>query len=67
MKTSSLADMNDFNEPGMRPQLSATEREFLFEWQIENCARLKGTEVQYFTCVDSNGKTTNKVVIEFDD
>ena len=59
--------MNNFNEPGMPPELSAYERQFLFEWQIENCARLMDTEVQYLTCVDSTGKTTRKVVMEFDD
>jgi len=51
----------------MPPELSAYERQFLFEWQIENCARLMDTEVQYLTCVDSTGKTTRKVVMEFDD
>ena len=59
--------MDNFNEPGMSPQVTDSERQFLFEWQIENCARLKNTEVQYFTCIDSTGKTTRKVVLEFDD
>jgi len=59
--------MDNFNEPGMSPQVTASERQFMFEWQIENCARLKDTEVQYFTCVDHTGKVTRKVVIEFDD
>lgn len=59
--------MNDFNEPGMPQALTEYERQFLFEWQIENCAKLKNTEVQYLTCIDSTGKTTRKVVLEFDD
>jgi len=43
------------------------EWDFIFKTQIENCAKLKNTEAQYFTCVDHTGKTTRKVVIEFDD
>ncbi len=59
--------MNNFNEPGMSSELSDSEREYMFEWQIENCARLKNTEAQYFTCIDHTGKATRKVVIEFDE
>ena len=51
----------------MPQELTEYERQFLFEWQIENCAKLKNTEVQYLTCIDSTGKTTRKVVLEFDD
>ena len=48
---------------------AATEQEleFIFHTQITNCALLKGTEVQYFTCVDSHGNVTKKVVIEYDE
>ena len=42
-------------------------KQILFQQQIENCAKLKNTEVKYFTCVDSHGKITTKVVIEYDD
>lgn len=59
--------MNDFNEPGQSPGISKEELQFIFDYQIENCAKIKNTEPQYFTCVDSTGKTTRKVVIEFDD
>jgi hypothetical protein len=59
--------MDNFNEPGMSRQITESERQFMFDWQLENCARIKGTEVQKFTCVDSTGKITRKVVIEFDD
>tara|TARA_B100001059_G_scaffold38318_1_gene30988 strand:+ start:467 stop:640 length:174 start_codon:yes stop_codon:yes gene_type:complete len=43
------------------------EWDFIFNTQIENCAKLKNTEAQYYTCVDHTGKVTRKVVIEFDD
>ena len=43
------------------------EWDLIFNTQIENCAKLKNTEAQYYTCIDSTGKTTRKVVIEFDD
>ena len=43
------------------------ELEFIFQTQIENCALLKGTNVQRFICVDSHGKVTKKVVIEYDE
>ncbi len=42
------------------------ELEFIFQTQIENCARLKNTEAQTFVCIDSQGKVTKKVVIEYD-
>ena len=43
------------------------EWDFIFKTQIENCAKLKNTEAQYYSCIDSTGKITRKVVIEFDD
>lgn len=57
--------MIDFNPP--HHEVTPEEWEFIFKTQIENCAKLKNTEAQYFLCVDHNGKTTRKVVIEFDD
>ena len=60
--------MNDFNEPG-QSQVRETESEIQgkFDWQLENCARIKNTVVQRFTCVDSKGNVTKKVIIEYND
>jgi hypothetical protein len=65
LKTLSLADMIDFRPP--HHITTKEEWDFIFKTQIENCAKLKNTEAQYYTCIDSTGKTTRKVVIEFDD
>ena len=65
LKTLSLADMTDFRPP--HHITTQEEWDFIFKTQIENCAKLKNTEAQYYTCIDSTGKTTRKIVIEFDD
>lgn len=55
--------MIDFRPP--HHTVTEEEWDFIFKTQIENCAQLKDTEAQYYTCVDSQGNKTIKVVIEY--
>jgi hypothetical protein len=63
--TSNLADMIDFRPP--HHTTTKEEWDLIFQTQIENCAKLKNTKVQRFSCVDSMGNKTTKYVIEYDD
>ena len=57
--------MIDFRPP--HHTTTKEEWEFIFQEQMQNCAKLKNTELQRFVCVDSMGNKTTKYVIEYND
>lgn len=48
-------------------ELRASQRKFILETQLGNCCSILNGKLSRVTCVDSKGKVTKKIIIEYHD